>query len=302
MTVSRATFPNTHFTLSRIMPGFMRLMEWGMDSQALLDFIKALMDMGITSFDHADIYGDYQSEAAFGAALALEPSLREKMELVTKCGIKLVSENRPAHKVHSYDTTQAHIMVSVENSLKNLHTDYLDLLLIHRPDPLMDPDEVAKAFVSLHQSGKVRYFGVSNFTHTQFDLLQSRLPFDLITNQVEFSVTHMEPMHDGTFDQCVQRRIPPMIWSPLGGGSIFKGETVQSARVKAALETIGKDVNASIDQVALAWVMKHPSRPIPVLGSGKLDRYKAAVAAEQVVLMRDQWFAVWEASAGHEVP
>lgn len=288
--------------LSRIALGMWRLNDWNMNTDGLVRFIESALDMGFTTFDHADIYGMYTVEALFGKALREKPSLRERMEIVTKCGITLVSENRPQNTFHGYDTSRNHILKSVETSLQNLHTGYIDVLLIHRPDPLMDADEVAETFLHLHKSGKVRHFGVSNFTPFQFDLLQSRLDFPLATNQVEVSVMKMEALHDGTLDQCQQLRISPMAWSPFGGGRIFTGNSEREQRVRNELIRIGEELGgAAIDQVALAWLLKHPSKIIPVLGTGNIDRIRGAAGALDLELSRDQWFRVWTASAGEEV-
>ena len=288
---------------SRIALGMWRLNDWNMNTGDLIRFIEQVLELGFTTFDHADIYGMYTVEEMFGKALKEKPELRSKMEIVTKCGIKLVSENRPENTFHAYDTSRDHILKSVETSLKNLSTDYIDVLLIHRPDPLMDVDEVAEAFLHLRKSGKVRHFGVSNFTPFQFDLLQSRLDFPLVTNQVEISVMKMDAMHDGTLDQCQQHRICPMAWSPLGGGNLFKGNGEQEQRLRTELQKIGEETGGSaIDQVALAWLLKHPSKIIPVLGTGNLDRIRGAAGALELKLSRDQWFRIWTASAGQEVP
>lgn len=289
-------------TLSRIVAGVMRLREWAMDTDALLTFIHECLDMGITTFDHADIYGSYTCETLFGEALAAEPSLRQRLELVTKCGIQLVSSNRPDTYVHHYDTSRDHIVASAERSLRNLRSDTIDLLLIHRPDPLMDADEVAEALSSLRQSGKVLHVGVSNFMPWQFHLLQSRLDFPLVTNQIELSVLHLDPLHDGTLDQMQRLRVPPMVWSPVAGGRLFNPGDERARRVRQALEKIGGEIGASAEAIALAWLMRHPARALPVMGTGKLERLREAVAAESITLDRQQWFAVWEASAGHEVP
>lgn len=289
-------------TFSRIVAGVMRLGEWNMSTAALLNFIHTCLDLGITTFDHADIYGGYTCEELFGRALAVEPSLRGRLELVTKCGIQLVTPNRPDTRVKHYDTSREHIIASAERSLRTLHTDTLDLLLIHRPDPLMDADEVAGALGELRASGKIRHAGVSNFTPRQFDLLQSRLDFPLVTNQIELSILHLDPLHDGTLDQLQQLRMPPMIWSPLAGGRLFDPGDERARRVRAALEAIGSEVGASVDQVALAWLLRHPARVLPVMGTGKLERLREAAAAENIALDRQQWFALWEASAGRRVP
>lgn len=288
--------------LSQIVAGMMRLREWGLTGEGLRSFIGQCLDWGVTTFDHADIYGSYSCEGIFGEALAAEPGLRARMELVTKCGIQLVSPNRPDTYVHHYNTSRDHIIASVENSLRQLHTDYLDVLLIHRPDPLMDADEVAAALTALRDSGKVLHCGVSNFMPWQFHLLQSRLDFPLVTNQIELSVLYLDPLHDGTLDQMQRLRVPVMAWSPVGGGRLF-GNDERARRVKAVLEQAGRVLGgASVDQVALAWIMRHPVPVLPVLGTGKLARIQAAIAATELTLDRQQWFAIWEASTGHEVP
>ncbi|MBP6016935.1 MAG: aldo/keto reductase [Candidatus Promineofilum sp.] len=289
-------------TFSRIVAGVMRLREWGMDTSALRAFIAECLDLGITTFDHADIYGSYTCEELFGRVLAAEPSLRDRIELVTKCGIQLVSPNRPDTRVHHYDTSRDHIIASAERSLRNLHTDTLDLLLIHRPDPLIDADEVAEALAALRLSGKIRHAGVSNFSPRQFELLQSRLDFPLVTNQIELSVLHLAPLHDGTLEQLQQLRVPPMLWSPVAGGRLFNDGDERAMRVRKALEAVGREVGASVDGVALAWLLRHPARALPVMGTGKIERLREAVMAESITLDRQQWFAVWEASAGREVP
>lgn len=265
----------------------------------LADFIEEHLDLGITTVDHADIYGGYQCEAAFGEALKRAPALRERMEIVTKCGIATTA--KPEHALGHYITDSAHIVKSAEQSLVNLATDRIDLLLIHRPDPLMDADEVAEAFLTLHQSGKVRHFGVSNFTPAQFALLQSRLPFTLATNQVEISPVHQPLLLDGTLDQLQQLRIRPMAWSCLGGGRLFNDEAFQPLRNE--LETVARELNAeSIEQVVYAWILRLPSKPLPIIGSGKIERVRAALVAEELDMSRQQWFRIRKAALGYDVP
>jgi predicted oxidoreductase len=283
--------------------GLWRLTEWNIDAPRLLDWTRQVLDLGINIFDLADIYGDYEVETRFGDALALDPSIRKRMFLITKCGIKLVSTKRPDHRIKHYDTGRAHIMASVENSLAQMRTDRIDLLLVHRPDPLMDADDVAEAFTALKQSGKVLEFGVSNFAPAQFDLLASRLPFPLVTNQVQFSVLHLDPIYDGTFDQCQRLRISPMAWSPLAGGTLFRGRGEAAARVRIALESVGRELGGlTLDQVAFAWILTHPARIVPVLGTSKLDNVRHALQASRLRLTREQWFTVLAAAQGHEVP
>lgn len=192
---------------SRIIQGFWRLAEWNMPKQELLSFIKNCMEMGITTFDHADIYGGYTCESLFGEALQLQPSLRDNMQIVTKCGIAPLSPKFPKRYVAHYNTSTKHIVKSVEQSLQNLHTDYIDLLLIHRPDPFMDPSEVAEAFTRVKQEGKVRHFGVSNFLPSQFNMLSSYLDFPLITNQIEVSAMQLEHFEKGTIDLCQEKEL-----------------------------------------------------------------------------------------------
>lgn len=284
---------------SRIVLGLWRLSAWGMSPLQRLTFIEQSLELGVTTVDQADIYGDYQSEALLGEALALAPAMRERLQIVTKCGIKLVSAQRPAHQLQHYDTSRAHIIASAENSLRNMRIDSIDLLLIHRPDPLMDADEIAEAFQDLQQSGKVKHFGVSNFTTAQFELLASRFP--LVTNQIELSLMHMQPLHDGILDLCQRQRIAPMIWSALAGGRLLNDETEQGLRVRVVLDRIAQDLATTPSTVALAWILQHPAKPLVLTGSGRIAAVREAVAATGLVLTREQWFALWCASAGKNV-
>ncbi|MGG3521441.1 aldo/keto reductase [Bacillus pseudomycoides] len=288
---------------SRIIQGFWRLAEWNMPKQELLSFIKNCMAMGITTFDHADIYGGYTCESLFGEALQLQPSLRDNMQIVTKCGIAPLSPKFPKRYVAHYNTSTKHIVKSVEQSLQNLHTDYIDLLLIHRPDPFMDPSEVAEAFTRVKQEGKVRHFGVSNFLPSQFNMLSSYLDFPLITNQIEVSAMQLEHFEKGTIDLCQEKRISPMIWSPLAGGEIFTGQNERAVRLRKTLQKVANELNADgIDIVMYAWLLAHPAKMMPIVGSGKLDHVKSAIAATKLTLDRQQWFTIFESSNGHPVP
>ncbi len=288
---------------SRIVAGVWKWGAWGwnLNTQQHLTLIKKCLDYGVTTFDHADIYGDYTSEGDFGRALKLEPSLRNKMQIVTKCGIKLITPNRPSHKVKSYDTSKKHILWSVENSLKELNTDYIDLLLIHRPSPLMNADEIAEIFQRLKKEGKVLHFGVSNFTPSQFKLLENRV--DLVTNQIELHLMRPKPFFDGTLDLCQRLRTAPMAWSPLTSGKIFKDlDSKPVRRIIAAAGDMLEKYNIELDQLLLAWLLKHPANIIPVLGTAREERIKAAVDALEIDITREEWFTLWEASLGKEVP
>lgn len=289
-------------SVSRIIYGLWRLSEWDMSTQELVVHIEHCLKLGITTFDHADIYGNYTCEKLFGEALALKPELREEMEIITKCGIKLVSENRPDHALKSYDTSKKHILASVEQSLENLQTNYIDVLLIHRPDPFMDPVEVAEAFIQLKKEGKVRHFGVSNFKRSQFKMLQSYLDFPLVTNQIELSVAHLENFKDGTVDLCQEERITPMAWSPLAGGAIFSDTDERMTALRKKLEKIAAELGVtSIDEVMYAWLYNHPAHILPVVGSGKVKRIEAAIHALEIKLTREQWFDIYQTSKGHEI-
>jgi predicted oxidoreductase len=285
--------------LSPIVAGLWRLHEWKLDTPGLVRWIEQVLDVGITSFDHADVYGGYSVEAAFGEALAMSPALRGRMQLVTKCGIKLVSPARPQHAIKHYETSRAHITASVENSLRAFRTDRIDLLLIHRLDALMDPDEVADTFATLREQGKVLHFGVSNHLPPQFAMLHRRLA--LFTNQIEFSPVQMAALGDGTLDQATDLGLPPMIWSPLAGGRLFGARDEQAHRVHAVLEALGRARGVSAATMAYAWIRRHPSKPIPITGSGRIDALREAVAALDVELTSEDWYRVWRASMNREV-
>jgi predicted oxidoreductase len=302
--MSQATCPaittsSNGLSLSRIVAGMWRMNEWGMSPQQRLALIEQCLELGVTSFDHADIYGGYAVEATFGAALAIKPSLRDQMQLVSKCGIKLISDARPAHTIQHYDTSASHIITSAEHSLRQLGTDHLDLLLIHRPDPLMDFDEIAGAFARLRQDGKVKHFGVSNFSRHQFESLNRRIA--LATNQVEFSPLCMAPMFDETFDGLQDLGVAPMIWSPLAGGRLFSSDEPAAQRVRAKIAELADELQQPFSSVVFAWIMQLPSRPIVLTGSGRIAAIAEAVQATQFSLSRSQWFEILRAARGHEV-
>lgn len=285
--------------LSPIVAGVWRMADWGMDGAERLRWIEQCLDHGVTSFDHADIYGSYTVESLFGEALARAPGLRDRMQLVTKCGIKLTSPNRPAHAIKSYDTSAAHLIASVEESLRALRTDRIDLLLLHRPDLLMDPDEVADAFRRLQSAGKVLHLGTSNHTPSQFALLARRVA--LSTNQVELSPLQLEVLDDGTLDQATDLRVRPMIWSPLAGGRIFTDTDERSDRVRRTLGEVGARHGVSAATTAYAWILRLPARPVPITGTRRLGALREAIAALDVTLPREEWYEIWRAGAGREV-
>jgi predicted oxidoreductase len=298
MTVSRILMSSEGPEFSRFALGFGSAARWDKSTPEMLEYVQRCVHLGVTTLDNAAIYGDGVCESLLGDALALDPALREGVELVTKCCI-----GRWNTSLYHYDTSKAHILWSVEQSLQKLRTDRIDLLLIHRPDPLMDADEVAEAFTQLKQSGQVLHFGVSNFTPSQFELLASCLDFPLVTNEIQFSAMYLSAWYDGTLDQCQRLGIAPMAWSPLGGGRLFREETQWAEGIRTEMYAVGKALGgASLDQVALAWILKHPARMVPILGTGQIDHVRSAVQAEGLDLSREQWFQIWVASTGKRLP
>ncbi len=286
-------------TLSRIVAGMWRMNEWDMTVAQRILLIEQCLEMGVSSFDHADIYGGYGVEALFGEALQARPDLRQRMQIISKCGIKLISPQRPAHTIQHYDTSFEHIVASAEQSLRALHTDHLDLLLIHRPDPLMDFDEIAEAFTSLIKAGKVKHVGVSNFTRHQFDSLNRRVK--LATNQVEFSPLHVTPLFDETFDGLQDLGISPMIWSPLAGGRLFSRADSHGDNLRAVIQGIADKLGQPFASVVFAWIMRLPCAPIPLTGSGRIEAIEIAVRGATIELSRPDWFAILRAARAHEV-
>jgi predicted oxidoreductase len=290
---------NLHF--SDWVQGYWRANDWKLSANELLTFIKQHLELGVTTVDHASIYGNPSCESLFGESLKLAPELREKMQIVTKCGIQL--NTNKDHRVSHYTSTAGDITKSVEQSLTRLNTDHIDALLIHRPDFLMDADEIASAFDQLKQQGKVLNFGVSNFSSSQFSLLESRLDFPLVTNQVEINPVNFEVIHDGTLDQLQQKRIRPMAWSCLAGGALFNGESEQIKRLRSTLNQVAEEHDhCNIESIIFAWIRALPSNPMLILGSGKIQRLESALESKSITLTREQWYRIWQASKGHPVP
>ena len=290
---------NAASALSAIVAGLWRSVEWQQSVSGRVSWIERALALGITSFDHADIYGGYRAEALFGEALRAAPGLRERLVLVTKCGIRLPSEAH-AVRVKHYDTSMGYVRGQVEASLRNLATDRLDLVLIHRPDALMDAAALADTFATLTREGKVLRWGVSNHSVSQFALLHAR--HALATNQIELSPLALGALDDGTLDQAQQLGLRPMVWSPLAGGRLLRGDDAPALRVRAVLQTIAARLGTSLATLAYAWVLRHPSRPHVITGSGRIDGLREAVAALDVRLDAEDWYAIWTAGAGHAVP
>lgn len=286
--------------LSRIIAGVMNWGVWGADLSTadMSSCIDACYDMGVTTFDHADIYGMYTTEETFGDALKIAKSKREDVQLITKCGICLPSKAFPDFTVKSYNTTKEHILLSVENSLRNLGTDYIDLLLIHRPSPIMDPVEIAATFNHLKNQGKVLHFGVSNFTPVQMDMMLRHFPA-LVTNQVEASVVANDVFLDGTLDHSITHGYSPMAWSPLGGGALFAGE---KDKILSTLSDLSQKYNTTADTLCYAFLLHHPCKIYPITGSSKTERIQKAVKAMDIKLSNEDWFVIWEACQGKSIP
>lgn len=286
--------------LSRVAWGFWRWAEWGITVEELSRLTEEVIDLGITTIDHADSYAEGQAEIAFGKVLKSKPHLRDKIELITKC--TLVYPWTGA-RVKYYDTSKDYIIKQVETSLSKLNVDYIDLLLMHRPDPLMQPEETAAAFDQLYQQGKVKNFGVSNYKPSDFAMLQSFVDQKLVTNQIEVSVLQHENFDNGTVSYAMQQRIHPIVWSPLAGGRIFTSDDEVAVRVRAELETVRQEIGAeNIDEVALAWLFTHPVGFIPITGACEMEFIRRPVEAFKYRLNREQWFAIWSAQTGRRVP
>jgi predicted oxidoreductase len=286
--------------VSRLVYGMWRLSDDPDTSAAHVQAkVEACLAQGITTMDQADIYGGYTAEAIFGATLRAAPGLRDKIEIVTKCDIIAPVGRHAAARVKYYDTSAAHITASVEASLRDMATDRLDLLLIHRPDPLMDQHETGRALDDLVASGKVRAVGVSNFRPWDFTLLQSAMTTPLVTNQIELSLNSREPFSNGDLAFLQERGITPMAWSPLAGGHL---RAEASAALRDRLDEIAAAAGTDWTAVAVAWLLHHPAGVIPVLGTNTLARIAAIANAQRVPMDRQTWFELYSLAQGHEVP
>lgn len=281
--------------------GCMRWGKWGacFSTREYRSIIDECLYNGITSFDHADVYGDYTTEADFGEALKDSPSLRKQMQIITKCGIQILTPSRPKHQIKSYNTSKEHIIASTEQSLKNFHTDYIDVLLIHRPDPLLNPEEVAEAITILQQQGKILHFGVSNFLPYQVDLLGKFIPIKF--NQLEVSLLHLPPFTNGMLDHCLKHNIIPMAWAPLGSGILSDDTHPHYRSIAACSSELAVKYLTGINQILIAFLLAHPSGIIPVLGTTKIERLLQAKEAVNIMLRKEDWFKLYTASTGEDV-
>jgi predicted oxidoreductase len=285
--------------MSRIVYGMWRLGDDSDTSAAQVQAkVEACLAQGITTMDQADIYGGYTAEALLGNALKAAPGLRDKIEIVTKCDIVAPIGRHSDKRVKYYDTSAEYITRAVDTSLRDLNTEVIDLLLVHRPDPLMDHEETGACLDKLVASGKVRAVGTSNFRPWDWDLLQSAMSTRLATNQIEASVLCHVPFTNGDVAFHQRQGQPIMAWSPLAGGALFNEE---GAAVRTVLERIGKGLGVAADAVAVAWLLRHPSRVIPVMGTNNLNRISTLSDALKVSLDRQDWFEIYTAALGHEV-
>jgi len=286
-------------TYSRLIAGTMTWGDWGkkFSKKEMIDLMQYCLSHNITTFDHADIYGAYSTEADFGKAFADSGIKREDIQLISKCGIQFVCDNR-SNTVKHYNYSKDYIIWSAEESLKNLNTEYLDLFLLHRPSPLMVAEEIAEAITILKKDGKIRDFGVSNFTTSQMEMVGLRMDIDF--NQIEFSLTQHSAMYDGTLDYMTTTGIKPMAWSPLG--TVFKEDNEQTRRIHKQLGELMDKYNATEDQLLLAWILRHPSGIHPVVGTTSKERLKLTIEAEKINLELEDWFLILLASQGHNVP
>ena len=288
-------------SLSRIVYGMWRLHEDDPSPAGIRAKIDACLETGVTSLDQADIYGGYTSESLLGGAIKETPGIREKIEIVSKCGILAPTGRFAGARVKHYDTSSTHIERQIDQSLRNLETEYLDLLLIHRPDPMMDHEETGRALDNAIASGKVRAVGVSNFKPWDFTLLQSAMSTELVVNQIELSLSANEAFTNGDLAFLQQHKVYPMAWSPAGGGALLTGDP-QDGQLQQALHRIASEQGKSIADIAIAWLLAHPARILPVMGSNKPDRIRNFSNALNVEINRETWFELYTAAIGHEVP
>ncbi len=286
---------------SKVVAGVIRWGSWGtkMSSSKMGAMIQSCVELGVTTFDHADIYGNYTTEREFGDAMILSGVSREEIQLITKCGIIKPCAEKPGFQISHYNTSKRHILESVDQSLENLNTEYIDVLMINRPSPIMNYEEMGEAFHILKESGKVREFGAVNFSPDQIRAMRKYYPIS--SNQVEVSMTHLTPLFDGTIDTCVAHDMIPMSWSPLGGGSIYTN-TKTGKKLEMRLQKLADKYEWTLSEMALLFLLHHPAGIVPVVNYAKPDKIKETVDLLDVEISNEQWFEILISSQGEELP
>lgn len=286
---------NKDVSLSRIVQGFWRLHNWDMDAQALLNFMKQCVELGVTSFDTAEIYGNYTSEKLLGDALALDPLFRSKIQIITKTGINKLNPNKP-YRIKHYETTYEKIKQSCYSSLKKLNTTYIDVYLIHREDPLFDQLGAVRAFNELMVEGCIKSYGVCNYDPFKLDAFHTLSNFKCVTNQIEISPLQFEHFNSGMMDLLQKYQIHPMIWSPLNGGNIFTSNDENVVNLRNVLERIADKHHTTTDTIVYAWHLKHPVKAMVISGTQKISRLQNAINALQINLEHEEWYEIYCAS------
>jgi predicted oxidoreductase len=286
---------NEYVSISPIVQGLWRLTDWNWTSDETVKFIESCLALGVTTFDAAEIYGNYMGEERIGEVLRVAPHLRNQMEIVTKTGINMFSDKRN-YKMSHYDTRKQKVVTSCQESIKRMNCDVLDVFLIHREDPLIDHRELGKTLDELVDAGWVKSVGVSNFDPMKFDALQSYMKHKLITNQIECSPVCFEHFNNGNMDYLQKTNVRPMIWSPLAGGRLFTSSDEKNVRARKKIDEIAQRHGVESETIVFAWLLFHPVGAIPISGSGKIKRLQQALAGLNIALTHEEWYEIYTAS------
>lgn len=301
--VKRVKISSNGPEFSRLVYGTWRLLDSQPTVQEVNRRLQECVEAGITTIDTAEIYGLYEVERVLGKALALSPGLRDRLEIVTKAGIYVPCAYHPDRHTAHYKATGERLVKSLDKSLRFLGIERVDLFLVHRPDWLTPASDTAQGLRQMLENGKSRAVGVSNYSASQFDLLNACLDSRLATNQLEFHLLYPAAMHDGTFHQCEKLAIRPMAWSPLAGGRLFDTQSAAGVRLAKVAEQLADRYGAAtLEQLAYAWILQHPSQPLPIVGSNRMDRIHSAAQAAEITLSHEDWYCLLEAAAGQRVP
>lgn len=286
---------NPQVSVSRIVQGLWRLTDWNWTVTQTIEFIEQCIALGVTTFDTAEIYGNYACEERIGEVLKAAPHLRDKIEIVTKTGINMFSDKR-AYTMSHYDTRKYKVVLSCQESIKRMNCDVIDLFLIHREDPLIDHQQLGKTLDELVDAGWVKAVGVSNFDPMKFDALQSHMRHKLVVNQIEWSPVCFEHFQNGNMDYLQKMNVIPMIWSPLAGGRLFTSSEDKYARARKKIDEIARRYGVESETIVFAWLLYHPVKALPISGSSKIKRLKLAVDALNVALTHQEWYEIYTAS------